>query len=800
MLLATEGLSTKTHNDIDMGSKKEKLERVLRQSIKQAAEDASTSSSPRCPKVLEAVHKFLTHWDALEVDELQMQHDGDNGGTKQARDLPCDYLRIVFCRMTSNLDPVKNVDVVREQILSTLRSLETAACRQVVLDFLPAVTRIFAGSKSHNDVWGERKSKQAKKQIISCLKEVFENEPNSLSQILQFFSSVLVEVLPRRHVIVRRDVFLFVIEILPRVPETNLHIALRALIQYVENAEDARLAVDSVRTELALLEKTDISDMAPVAITFDEAVRGADKNDELFVEEYFVVIEELVNERKKKQYRPRHGDVHHVHDVETQLLTFDLVMIIILKDSNMHRDRILRMVSDGSLLESGLLSGEHVSRLVELVNDGRTCISEPTNDLIKFDSSPRLHLLESLVAFSVSILLTPLHCTIKFDTKIFFPKVQVMLLHVILKLPKDFQIKAISMALGIVDELMTESRSTITEDTNKDWLERFGESSTRICLNIFLLLISLVSRKREILIPFQNQLVDYITSESFDCLQKFDSLQALCTVVAKVVCNDNPNGQIDSILICRTLLSSPPRVGTTTMPSQLQEKMVCSQIRGMVFANAIISCCELDVTLMGTVQKMVSRVLLSPHSNILLLDPRICLHGMKIVRHLREQVKCDHSLGKDLFQVPSLVLSHLRIVHYPDDSFEQLTTKTNSVFAYNEMPSFFPFNDRTVKQRRFRKMVFCFNSFLTNEVLLTQPSSWERFSLWIFELIDTYLALGRTAKWNPRAWIVSSVVFDITIHFFHRKSHDVLLLCQYCLSWIYSSPDLSFLVCPHLLL
>ena len=91
------------------------------------------------------------------------------------------------------------------------------------------------------------------------------------------------------------------LEILPKVPETHLHIAVRALIQYVNSTEDARLAVDSVRTELALLEKTDFSDMANVATTFDEAVRGASKNRELFVEEYFVVIEELVNEETKKK-------------------------------------------------------------------------------------------------------------------------------------------------------------------------------------------------------------------------------------------------------------------------------------------------------------------------------------------------------------------------------------------------------------------------------------------------------------------------------------------------------------------
>merc|ERR1712078_476656 len=97
--------------------------------------------------------------------------------------------------------------------------------------------------------------------------------------------------------------------------------------------------------------------------------------------------------------------------------------------------------------------------------------------------------------------------------------------------------------------------------------------------------------------------------------------------------------------------------------------------------------------------------------------------------------------------------SHSRIVQYPEGSSKQFTKQRNPILAYTEIPSFPTCNDQTVK-RRFRKMIFCFNSFFNN-VHLSQPSSWYKSSLWIFELIDTYLVLGRTPKWNPRAWIVS---------------------------------------------
>jgi hypothetical protein len=314
------------------------------------------------------------------------------------------------------------------------------------------------------------------------------------------------------------------------------------------------------------------------------------------------------------------------------------------------------------------------------------------------------------------------------------------------------------MALRIVDELMIKSKIEKTISMGKDRLERVDETNIYICLNFFSSLLSLVSRKIEILVSFQNHLISYITSESLDHIHETDLFRVLCTVVAKLVCNSNPKGQLDCIAICRTLLFSTPRISTITMSPQMQEMSLRRQIQGMIFANIFISCCDLDSVLLVVVQKMVSRALLSPHSNARVLDPNIGFYGMKIIRNLQNQMKCDHFLRKNLFQLVTLILSHTRLVQYPGKSPQQFTTKTNSGLANSEMPSFFPFNERPVQRQGFRKMLFSFNSFFANEVLLTQPSTWGRFSLWVFELIDTYLALGRTAKWNPRAWIVSSFI------------------------------------------
>lgn len=732
-----------------MNEEKEKLERAFKESLKQS-EDASASSSLRYQNVFGALHTLLTKWDVLEEDGANIELEGDGRAIDESPDLPRDLINAVISRTLSNLDPVKNVDLVRDQLLSTLRSLETASCRQVVLDLLPTVTQVFVGTNSTSSAWVEGKSKRAKKQILSCLREVFENDPNSLSQILEFFSSILGDILSRKHVIVSSDVFHFVVESLPKVPETNLHIALQALVQFVNSSDDARLAVDSVRTELALLEKMDISDMTPVADVFGEVAQGRKKNEELFVEEYFVSVEELVNEEKKMSASRQDKD-RQVDDVEIELLTFDLVMLLALKDSDVYRDRILRIVADGSLIESGILSIERITRLVELAKGDRACTSERTI-IFGFKSDPHVHLLQSLAEFSMSLLVTPLHsCPAEFDAKTLFSKIQVLLIDVIMRLPEEYQKRAISVALNTIDELLK-----TTETENTDGLRRKGKTSSKVYQNVFLLLLSLVSRRREIFLPFKERLVNYIMSESFDEFGNVDVLKTLCSLAAQIYCNNDSTGSLHGMTLCRNLLfSPPPSFGTATRTAQMQAKLACRQIRGMLFANAIISICDLDSKFLSAIQKMVSKVLLPTHSTMVLLDPRVGLHGMKILRCIREQPKCEQSLGKASFRVMSLILSHSRIVSYPESAPEKATTKPNRIFVYSDMPAIFPFANISEKQLRFRKMVFGFDSFLANEALLNEPSSWEKSSLWIFELIDTYLALGRTVKWNPRAWVVS---------------------------------------------
>eukprot|EP00536_Pseudo-nitzschia_multiseries_P016582 jgi/Psemu1/299294/fgenesh1_pm.1155_\ len=755
-----------------MNSRKEKLERSLRLSVEQAEEDlASPTSSSDYTRVLEAIHIFLTQWDALEGDGVYIETVENGNG--QSRTLPVDYLHLVFCRVLSNLNPLESTNLVRKQLLSTLRYVETVDCRQVLLDFLPAVTKMFCRNENDDGMWNEGHSKKMKKDILSCLREVFENDSDSLSQILFFFSSFLDEDDSQKKIMGRSDFFLFVVGILPRVPETNLHTAVQALIRYVDSAEDARLAVDSVRAELALLEKTDISDMASVATVFNETIRSGKKNEELFVEEYLVVIEELIDERQRKQFQ---SQTYDKRQVEMQLLTFDLVMTLLPKQNPLYRDRIFGMISNGSLVESGLLSALQLSKLIELVDGNCERIAEATGPFHPSISNLRHCLLGSLVDISMLILLIPLRCTTEVNVEKFFSQVQVILVQIMSSLPDDFQPKAISVALAIFEKLMAKNRDEGVTNSDKDRLKSNGENYSKVRLSIFSLLLSLSDVKHDHFMPFRNRLLDHIMSGSFDYTQDLDLLKTLCKFVAKLGCVKKADNELDLVMICRSLLFSTPENDPTTSSPHFDEYLTQRRIRGMMFARAVVSCCDIDLTRLAAVQKMVSRILISPHSDILYLDPRVGFHGMQIVRRLHEQMTSDSSARNELFQVISLVLTHSRVVHYPEGSSTQTAKKPNTVLAYTEIPSFFSIKERMKQRRKFRKMTFCFDFFFTDETTFVRSTIWERSTSWIFELIDTYLSLGRTAKWNPRAWIFAGIIFPAVSSSTMPKTREKSLL------------------------
>ena len=158
-------------------------------------------------------------------------------------------------------------------------------------------------------------------------------------------------------------------------------------------------------------------------------------------------------------------------------------MIILLKDTPAYRDRILEIVLDGVMIDSGILSDLRPSKLVELLCDGRKYLHETPETLSILDSSACEFLVDSLIDFCMVILVAPLHRSIQLDTDVSFSEVHFVLLRVIFSLPSDFQRRMISKALDITMKLMKRQvQEEKKSDLNK--LEVKRKKADNLILNI----------------------------------------------------------------------------------------------------------------------------------------------------------------------------------------------------------------------------------------------------------------------------------------------------------------------------
>ena len=730
------------HNTSGIMKKQENLERVLIRTVKEAEEESAstttiTSSSSSCTlKIFDAVLTFLTSWDALEREKDEKNADSDQF-IAHKRNIPQEYLRITLCNVFANLDLIENSDFVRDHVLSTMESIGTVECLSVLLEFLPAIAKVVTVDDCNFDSRSNYiQSKMLKKDIFSTLKNIFWKEPNSLSQILQSLSSVLEGTVDSGdQLLIPKDVFNFIIGILHKVPESDLPVALQTLIGYVDNASDARLAVDEIRKELALLEGTFISDMFSMAIVFADAVKRVDTGCILFVEEYLVVVEEIIHERRRKKLHQSTRNT--VIDPGKCLLTFDLVMILLSKNRPPYRHQIMGMISGGNLVQSGLLSDFCPSKIIELVDEGDDDSAKVSDTISSFDSNIRKHILESLVDFSLAILVVYPRKLVQYNKEEFFSNVQCFIFQILFSLPKEFQLDLISTALEIAEKIAEDHQIMETSEKNHPWSGIEEEDHEQICRNIYSLIVAVAHKKSEILTSFKNRFMRYLVSDALNNIRNYNIVESLSLVIVKLACNDARKYLTDLIISCRALLFSSAMMGTTEL-HKFHDIMIRRQIRGMILINTIIFHHKLDNEIFETISKWLSRIMVS---NTCALDPRVGIIGIEIIRRLGKHEGGNVLFGKELFQLVTLVLSNSRIVQY--------SYKPNTLLAYSEIPSLF--SQRCTKERR-RKMVFCLDNFVCKE---TQLHKWKDSSSFIFELFNSYLTIGRTANWNPHAWVVS---------------------------------------------
>lgn len=718
--------------DVIMDKKKEKLRNKLKQDVSREEQSIASSKTAEnrrisCISILDAVDEFLGVWEE-ELEEFS--------------GLPRDFLRQTLSKVVRELGP-GNADL-RESVFSTLQSTTSKECRQIILDFLPLAMPL-------------RNDRENKVEVLQILKIGFEEDPSIVAPVLECLSAMR-----NSGRLMGKDIFQFIVQVILKVPdESPFHNMIRCLIENITSQNDAIIAVEVVRTELRSVEELGsiVNERCIASIAEELLILKNEGNSCLFFEVYLSVLEDILRENADTKGTSLGGE---------PLIAVDIVIILLYLECGERSGQVERMF-DAALTQSSLSLDMLCFLLRALVQEKRT--SEITSGPL-FEDSTRsdlfISLLDSLVSLALFLLLSPIRIRE-------FEKVSTLtkgfVLDLLLKLDQERQRRLISSMMHLDEELFRNINETSVESTIKPVFESKGhftdpsENNIRkVCIVVFEILNGVAKKSIQTMIPFKQVLVNKLRSGDFIEEYHDDTLQQLCSLISYLEASRHKatmeTDQVvpDVFLTIRRLLFSQPRIVSPS--DELRNDASC--IRGLVLATTVVSGNHLSHAKTLTVWQSVRMVLL-PSTNRS-INPRVGLYALKFVRVLarwnkKDNVETFSFIEQQIFQTMTRVLSNSRIIQYVT-SFDE-RQKEDSTLYYTERPPFFGIGAR---KRKVRKMIVSFKTFFPDKFTVS-PSGWKDSSQWVFDLVDTYLSIGRTVSlssenkggWSPHPWVEAAL-------------------------------------------
>jgi hypothetical protein len=705
-----------------MSKQKEKLFRKLKQVVAREEEvirrNDSSAEDRRscCMEIMDTLDEFLGSWEELEDPSL---------------DLPCDnYLRQTLSDMVRELGPGDSQ--LRESLLATLQStVKSTECRQIILDFLPVMLPL-------------RADKETKSGMLQTLKHLLEEDSTALAPILDCLSSI-----GRSGKLEKSRIFRFTLDTLSRVSECDVHRPIKTLVEHIMNETDAKIAVEAVRTELRSVEEFDSPASDACIVATAQVMASLQGNNDLFFETFLVQLGEIS--------RDSETDL----DGDDGLIVSDLIVLLLHNEHPKHCEQV-ENIFDTAVERSGL-TRQALFSLIRIA----TGQDAPENTRGSVDSEPCnlfTFLFNPLIGLSIFLLLAPIRLR-SFDV-----------IDGIVALSKDFTVKLflnldqerqgrlVSSLLHLDDDLSDNLKDANTAELVSQGSQARNRSAAAnihvVSCNVFDVLATVAKDVPQLVAPFKRALFQKLTMGEHN----HDTVRHLCALIS-CIRSPSVNEELEfteAFLAVRSLLFSPSNV----LPSD-SEQDIDRSVRGLILAVEIISSGHLTQANALTIWQSVRAVLLPPTNRI--VHPKIGLYGLTVVRALHKWDRKNKknikvfTVDKEIFQTMTHVLTKSRMVQYVSSYSER--NKDGVTLGYIKRPGCF---ESEAKKRKFRKMVFCFDALL-RERNLARPRNWQDASRWVFDLVNTYLVLGRRSssasdspsksKWIPHAWVEAAFEF-----------------------------------------
>lgn len=298
-----------------------------------------------------------------------------------------------------------------------------------------------------------------------------------------------------------------------------------------------------------------------------------------------------------------------------------------------------------------------------------------------------------------------------------------------------------------------------TETPNQLGPEWKSRHSVHSCIHGFLK--SLAETSPGSLLRFKHILLARLTSPTSDGLgdcHEESSTRKLCSILAHLVQSDRTDGlEVSEVMMAlqKLLFSSTRLFGGATGDNT-------HAVRGLLLATEMLRATCLGQEDQKRVQEWVLRILLPPTRRM--IDPELGSPGLQFLEvwmNLEKKEKAAHDKSqssKNVFQHFRILLANTGLIQRLENYLQRSGKTSSFVLAYADAPRDV-IGDLNSTKKQSNAMVFCL-SYFNRRADYMAPSKWLSTARWVFDLVDTYLRLGRETaaqNWRPEGWLLATI-------------------------------------------
>jgi hypothetical protein len=596
---------------------------------------------------------------------------------------------------------------IRNVLLKLLKSTQRDDVREFVLDCLPSAMPVVP-------------DKATAKEAIDIMKDVLHKHQASLLPVLGCCT-----ILPLDDCC-REDIFGIILQALPLVTEHELPAVTKMLIKHITNVGDAQEAWVALRAELRLLKGTtncmDESSRDPETLVAHVVLINLKSDSGIWLEKsYFQSVEKL---------SMKLGD---------ECVPLDAYVLLDLLEQSAFIDSVSRLLD--SWLHKQVFPFDTFINFLETNCESKNW--EPQRSML-YD-----RLVRPLLRLSVFLLLSPVRiptCTSTTDAQIFD-----FILRLHHNLDREHKDELIHCLLHVSAESAVDWNHVAESRKRKEAVDQMqGNVAQRIQGAVNGILKTIATQSPEALLRFKHVFVERLTAPTSS---NVESIKDICRILSRLV-DQKGNGMDTSelmMLLQKLLFASSRSFGRAAGDST-------QVVRGLILATELISSAALNDTDRTCVKDFVLRILLPTTRRM--VDPELGSPGLDFLKVLIRESACESSV--DTFHHFKQVLANTGLIQILE-AYKQNKSNRQSILAYDDkIPRFFGGEQASPP----RPMIFCLAFFLRRSDM-SSPTRWKQTAKWVFELVDTYLKMGREVSpkgWHPDGWLRAAIEFPDCFH------------------------------------